>query len=256
MTGAVETPSSRVPATLPAHAARKLRRRGRRTVTGLVRDAGGFWTVMVAAASGGTAWALGARPDPAVALSAGVVVVATAAALFLRPPRSALEAFVFTPDENQWTIGSADATFRLRNSEGLRYLHFLLRHPGLDFSVGEVHENGRDPVAGIDFFGDAGAESEYRRRRRDLEREIQEVELELRKLETEGDHEGAWAVQQELTHKRWALLCLDVTTALWTAISGIAGHHLALAQHLHAAVRTDPWFSYASDSAHTPEWEL
>jgi hypothetical protein len=86
-----------------------------------------------------------------------------------------------------WTIGSDGKSFALRDSRGLQYIAFLLRHPGREFHaldlVREVSPSG-EPEAGEATAlrtGDAGeildpqARAAYKRRLEDLRSEAEEA---------------------------------------------------------------------------------
>src|SRR4030095_14272754 len=53
----------------------------------------------------------------------------------------------FRREGEYWTIGRADASFRLRDTKGLGYLATLLRHPGREFHVLDLVRGGE--AAGI-----------------------------------------------------------------------------------------------------------
>jgi hypothetical protein len=82
-----------------------------------------------------------------------------------------------------WSLAGADPPVRLRDSDGLRYLDHLLRHPGVEFHAADLLPLGRrggDADAPLD--GDAGplldgaAKAAYRRRLEDLRETVAEAE--------------------------------------------------------------------------------
>ncbi|MDD5641745.1 MAG: hypothetical protein PHX53_08860 [Syntrophales bacterium] len=107
---------------------------------------------------------------------------------------------VFQKTGQFWTISFEGRTFRLKDSKGLQYLHFLLAHPGEEFHAqrllaeveGIVSSSGDSPgISGerqflddglsISSLGDAGpllddqARKEYKQRLDDLSKELKEA---------------------------------------------------------------------------------
>jgi hypothetical protein len=111
---------------------------------------------------------------------------------------------VFYKEGNYWTVGVRGKTVRLKDSKGLAYLSYLLRHPAMEFHVldlvggiasgsdgDEVDRTAADSMRGdyelektgihIAGLGDAGevlddkAKSVYRRRISELRQELEEA---------------------------------------------------------------------------------
>src|SRR5262249_30176663 len=103
------------------------------------REAEGLGMMRLAADAARSSLPGGATTTPA----AGSVVVSTDPVPFRR-------------QGEYWTIGRADASFRLRDTKGLGYLATLLRHPGREFHVLDLVRGGEG--AGIGLAEAAGAD--------------------------------------------------------------------------------------------------
>jgi predicted ATPase len=178
-----------------------------------------------------------------------------------------------------WDIAYAGQSLRLRDAKGLRYIHWLLSHPGREVHVAELvlpaaragtkarPENGA--VAGL---GDAGelldprAKAEYRRRVEDLREEIEEASR-------WGDDERRARAEEELDFISRELAAAfglggrarraaDTSERIRKAVSNrirdslarIAREHPLLGRHLSNAISTGTFCSYNPERA--LDWEL
>jgi hypothetical protein len=136
-------------------------------------------------------------------------------AIELKATCQAIAGNVFQKTGHFWTISYEGRTFRLKHSKGLKYLAFLLAHPGKEFHaqrlIGEVEGNVLGPVDGagtrerpflddglyVSSLSDAGpllddrARKEYKQRLDDLAAELEEA----REF---NDYERAGRLEEEI----------------------------------------------------------
>ena len=115
-----------------------------------------------------------------------------------QPMSSDVQIAVFRREGEYWTVGPAETPIRLRDSKGLAYIAYLLRHPGTEFhaldltsGIGSESEEkssarlvlGQENLEGFQIggLGDAGellddeAKRAYRRRLSELREELEEA---------------------------------------------------------------------------------
>jgi tetratricopeptide (TPR) repeat protein len=97
-------------------------------------------------------------------------------------PRGPLAAPRLAREGEYFTLAGAGAPIRLRDSDGLRYIDHLLRHPCVEFHATDLLPLGRRGDAEVPGSGDAGplldreARAAYRRRLEDLRETLSEAE--------------------------------------------------------------------------------
>ena len=182
--------------------------------------------------------------------------------------RATTEANVFRREGDNWLVVFEGRTVRLRDLKGLRYLAWLLTHPGREFHVLDLvaAETGQQMS-----LGDAGellderAKSAYSRRLAEIDDDIEQARaLGDAEREAQADAERDF-LARELARAvglggrdRRAASASErarsgVTRAIRHAIARIGEHHPALGEHLTGAVRTGTYCAYAPDSgAHAP----
>jgi hypothetical protein len=196
------------------------------------------------------------------------------------PPTRTLESR-FRCEGDLWTIQFQDEVCRLKNSKGLHYLAKLLAHPGREFHALELlavetassdqvraglhsHDTDRPGMHTRDI-GDAGevldarAKSDYRRRLRELDEELEEarelgdlgrVERLSEELEALARH-LAGAVGLGGRDRRAGSAAerarLNVTRAVKTVLDKLPESSPRLADHLQRSVRTGTFCSYSPD---------
>jgi hypothetical protein len=117
-----------------------------------------------------------------------------------RVPAAVTEAVLARHADKAWTVKCGEASFRLRDTKGLRYLAELIEHPGVERHVLDLveladpaHANG---AAARQRLGDAGpvidaqAKATYRRR-------IEQLREEVHDAEAFGHYEKAADLQRE-----------------------------------------------------------
>jgi len=187
----------------------------------------------------------------------------------LSPARS-----VFRLEGEYWTIVHAGTRLHLKDSKGLRYIAYLLKHPGqilraLDVVAGVPHgallcafERSPGPVA------DRQALSDYRRHLRDLRQEIEDAK----------EHHDLGRVDKLSTEAEWLERALEeacglngrlrevpsmserarqaLTKAVRTALRRIERGNATLASHLARHIRTGYSCGYNPDADCSIAWEL
>ncbi len=173
------------------------------------------------------------------------------------PPPQSRPRFELTREGDVWNI-RADATFRLRDSRGLRILAQLVAHPGREFHVTDLFappgEAGHVEDAGDAL--DAQAVAAYKRRIEDLRdtcaeaaahndptraararAEIEAISEELAR----GVGLGGRARKSSSTAEKARV---NVRQRLLDALTRIGEHSPALAKHLRQAIRTGTFCCY------------
>jgi DNA-binding NarL/FixJ family response regulator len=187
----------------------------------------------------------------------------------------------FVREGEYWTIAFRGATFRLKDSKGLRYLAELLRQPGVEIHALELvaaaagtarpdAKGSRQAAARADGLevgrlGDAGdmidaqAKAAYRRRLRDLADELDEAGRFNDPERSYRAQEEIDALEQQLTgafglggRARKAGSAserarVNVRNSIATALRVLASHGPDLADHLTMAVRTGTFCCYVAD---------
>jgi tetratricopeptide (TPR) repeat protein len=195
---------------------------------------------------------------------------------------------LFCKESEYWTVGLGAKTFSLKDSRGLAFLAYLLRHPGTEFhsldlvgglSGGEEKQGDRlQPgqenleTAGIHIgsLGDAGellddrAKRSYRQRLSELREELEEARA-LGRVETAGDlEEEIDALSGELSRavgmggrNRRAASASErarqtVAKAIKAARERIAQSDRPLGEFFSRCIKTGTFCSYQPD----PEWPI
>jgi hypothetical protein len=272
---------------------------------GLGRRLGTRGALTIGAVLAAAAWLVGVWPVAAGALGLIVVVVkvlvaligATADEVTGAPPASSVpsvssetvgagDGLVFCREGELWRIGSGETVFSLRDAKGLRYLHFLLGHPGREFHVLELAQHaerlGAVPrqregglpegtfLAGDDSLPvlDERAKAEYRELLRYLEAELEEAralndegrvyrtELDIEALKQEMRRATGLGGRDRRTGGQAERARINVTRAIHGAIDRIAEHDASLAHHLSSTIRTGKFCRYQPDPVRPPVWRL
>ncbi len=202
-----------------------------------------------------------------------------------RPPSEV----VFALSGEYWTVGHPGATFSVRASKGLTYLHRLLQHPGkefhaLDLTSGpeiatEVEDAHKDEAShnialSVGRLGDSG-EMLDAQAKREYRSKLAELREELEKLRRVGDEVGAAEVESELDFlmreiKRAVGLGnrdrrsgsaaerarLNVTRAIKSALEKIAESDPQLAGVLTTSIRTGTFCRYNADHDPAIRWRF
>ena len=177
----------------------------------------------------------------------------------------------------RWTLTCGEAVATVKDSKGLRYLHDLIAHRGVDRHVLHLVELAEAPVdSRVDRrqLGDAGAlidkdaKIAYRRR-------IEELRVEREAAELVGDEDRAWELQRELDalaaelaralglggrHRRAGSAAerarVNVTRAIRTAINRIEEVLPELGRHLDRSVRTGFFCRYEPAADDAVQWSV
>ena len=170
-----------------------------------------------------------------------------------------------------WTVVYEGATFRLKDTRGARYLAQLLYEPGREFHALDLVAVDRGATRPIG--GDAGAVLDrdakvaYRRRIKDLQRELDEAtEWGDRERESRARDEmdaiteqlaGAVGLggrdRKAASHSERARV--SVTLAIRSTLAKVAVHSSALAHHFSSTIRTGTYCSYSPDSRMPIAWQ-
>jgi tetratricopeptide (TPR) repeat protein len=187
---------------------------------------------------------------------------------------------VFRREGEYWTIGFDDATFRVRDSKGMRHLARLLSAPGREFHALELASTDtRSPrpvahreVGPIVGLGDAGAildpeaKAAYRARLTEIREELAEAERwnDPERVSLLADeqralaHELASAVglggRDRVAASAAERARVSVTRAIRAALGRIREQSPGLGDHLDATIRTGTFCSYAPDPRSSIEW--
>ncbi len=195
----------------------------------------------------------------------------------------AVDGRVFRQEGEYWTLAyDGTASFRLRDSKGLRYIAQLLRHPDRDIHALDLVSGGStrsetivdaaEPVAvGL---GDAGAvldgpaKAAYRARLDDLRAELAEAESfgdlgRIESLRGEIDmlsQQLAAAVGLGGRDRRVSSAVerarVNVTRAISDAIGRVREHSPLLARHLDVSIRTGTFCTYQPPDPDDVRWRL
>jgi hypothetical protein len=193
---------------------------------------------------------------------------------------------VFHQQGEYWTIAYAGETFRLRYAKGLAYIAHLLRYPGRELHAidlvnaiaGDNVKPRREQPEATDHerrdLGDAGevldphARADYQRRRRELQRELEEAhafndpgraeraQLEIDFLTQELTRALGLGARARRAGSNAERARVNVTRAIAGAVRKIAHHHADLGRHLSATIRTGLFCSYVPDPRAPVEWVL
>jgi AAA ATPase domain len=201
---------------------------------------------------------------------------------------------VFYRQGEYWTVGVGEDTVRLRESKGLAYIDYLLRHPAAEFHVldlagGIGRREEADPPAhglargddeleraGIHLggLGDAGevlddqAKSAYRRRLAELRQELEEAKALGKVKSAEQLEEEIDALTGELSravglggrHRRAASASERARQTIAKAIKGViervARSDEAIGNIFSRCIKTGTFCSYQPDPEVAIAWEF
>ncbi len=187
-----------------------------------------------------------------------------------------------------WTINYDATTFRLKDAKGLRYIAYLLSHPGSRVHVYDLIEavegsasNDRmtidaesedlEIVREIDAPGptiDGRARSEYRIRLRDLQAELDEADRmndlgRSERLRTEIEMVGQELTGSSGLGRRARGMSPSAERArgmvgknIRSVVDKIRREHLALGRHFSSAITTGYFCAYEPDPDHPISWQL
>jgi hypothetical protein len=178
-----------------------------------------------------------------------------------------------------WTLVYAGATGLLKDMKGLRYLVYLLEHPGQELHVldllgqttsaafEEPEVRGALRAAGLPLL-DATAKASYRRRLAELREDLAEAERHHDAGRAEQAREEIEALTEQLaaavglggrdrsTGSAAERARTTVTHRLRAVIRRIAQHHPGLGDHLATRVRTGTFCSYQPDCERPIVWAV
>ncbi len=203
------------------------------------------------------------------------------------PPAPATDAASMRQEGEFWTVTFAGRTCRMRDSKGLAYVAFLLRHPGRSIHVTEVVHLGSAAPSGasgkprIDEstavrrgLGDAGAaldqqaKTAYRRRYEELEAELDEarqfndlgsierLEREMGFLMQEINSATGLGGRDRRAGSDAERARVNVTRSISRAIQKLDKVHPELARHLDQTLRTGTFCTYVAEPATARTWDL
>jgi len=190
----------------------------------------------------------------------------------------------FRNEGEYWTVSYEGRVSRFKDSKGLRYLAYLLRHPSSEFratalarvsrpaeSAEETDGPGDCPSADL---GDAGevldsqAKASYRQRIKDLTEELKQakrtgdekrglqVEKEIEALSTELARAVGLGGRDRRAVSSAERARVNVTRTIRIAIGRIKEHDAGLATYLDRTIRTGTFCSYQPDPARHIFWNL
>lgn len=164
------------------------------------------------------------------------------------PPRAA--ACVFRREGDLRTVDFAGRTVVLRDLKGMRYLARLLEAPDREFHVLDLvaGETGEGLAEIDDDLDDAAARGDGER----LALARADRKYLVRELAAAFGLGGRYRVAGSTSERARA----SVTRSLRYAVSRIAEHHPAMADHLERTVRTGTYCSYVPDLRLPASWEI
>ena len=199
------------------------------------------------------------------------------------------ETVVFAANGDYWTIGPLGATFSIKASKGLAYIHRLLQHPREEFHVLDlmsgpgaaiVPENSYLETASTDSnlsvgrLGDAG-EMLDGKAKQDYKRRLVELRGQLEDAQELGNSERAAEIESEIDFlareisraiglggrdRRAGSVAerarLNVTRAIKTALQKISEYHSGLGEMLDRSVHTGSFCSYVPYSPTPTVWKV
>lgn len=183
---------------------------------------------------------------------------------------------LFLKEGVYWTVAYIGSVVRLKDSKGMRYLAWLLRHPAHDFLPLDLVGVGGDGdgegavqvrTSGLEIL-DAQAKAEYRQRLADLREELEEAT----NCNDLGRSERLMAEMEYLQSELSAAVGLGgegrktigaaerarstVTKRIKDAIKKIDEVHPPLGQHLRACVKTGSVCGYYPPRDRLPDWKF
>jgi len=202
------------------------------------------------------------------------------------PPKT----LVFAATGDYWTVGELGATFSVKASKGLAYIHRLLQHPDEEFHVLDLMSDpgntaiapqsaylataSTDPNLSVGRLGDAG-EMLDGKAKQDYKRRLVELREQLEDAQELGNSERAAEIESEIDFlareisraiglggrdRRAGSVAerarLNVTRAIKTVIQKVSEHHDGLGKMLDKSVRTGSFCSYVPDSLTPTVWKF
>ncbi len=202
-------------------------------------------------------------------------------------PAPATDAASMRKEGEFWTVTFAGRTCRMRDSKGLEYVAFLLRHPGRPIHVSEVVHLGSGGPSGssgkrrVDEstavrrgLGDAGAaldqqaKAAYKRRYEELHSELDEarhfndlggierIEREMEFLMQEINSATGLGGRDRRTGSDVERARVNVTRSISRAVQKLDKVHPELARHLDQTLRTGTFCTYVAEPATARTWDL
>lgn len=192
---------------------------------------------------------------------------------------------LFRRQGDYWTLGLEAETFQIQDLLGLRYIAYLLAHPGVEVHVtdlvhlgepqgGAARTGHRADVSVRSDLGDAGpvldarAKADYQRRLRDLREELAEAEEmndagRIERLRNEMDtlaHALAGAVGLGGRDRRAAAHAerarVSVNKRITIAIKRVAANDASFARYLSVTLKTGSFCAYHPDPLRPIVWQL
>jgi tetratricopeptide (TPR) repeat protein len=197
------------------------------------------------------------------------------------------EPTVFRREGDYWIVAGDGVVLRLKDSKGLQYIAYLLRHPNREFHVldlvarvtglegddigdDSVSAAVRAPATGVirDQVLDAQARVEYTRRLADLREELEEAERHHDAGRSERLRGEVHAIAEQLAtavglggRSRVATDNTErarsaVTKRIKEALAKVDREHPRLGGYLRDTIRTGTFCSYALDKQRAVQWVL
>jgi hypothetical protein len=188
-----------------------------------------------------------------------------------RTPASRASVVIFRREGEYWVVGDAESPLRLRDSKGLRYIAALIRRPGEEVHVFDLHGGGKS--GDVSDAGDAGpvldetARRSYRERLRDLRAGHEEAARDNDLARAARIRDEIEALSATLAgafglrgRGRRAASMVErarqtVTKAIKAAIARVKASDGSLAQRLETTIRTGTYCAYRPDPASPVDWE-
>ena len=191
---------------------------------------------------------------------------------------------VFRRQGEYWTISYGGEISRLRHTKGLSYIAYLLRNPSrechaidlVDVVEGEDRATQRQAMSGSPArsLGDAGemldaqAKTEYKRRLKELQGELDElralndpgraekVQREIEVLTGELARAIGFGGRERRAGSHAERARVNVTRAIASALQKISEHNTGLGRHFDATIRTGTFCCYTPDPRVPFAWIL
>src|SRR5262245_35675326 len=200
------------------------------------------------------------------------------------PDAPSATAALFRHEGDFWTLAYQGAVCRVKDAKGLRYIAYLLRHPGREFHVLDLIGQGLEPGGrrpghhspgpesrdqrpetghGLPML-DGPAKAAYQQRLTELRDELDEAERFNDRGRAERAREEVDAITEQLAaavglggRDREAASPSErarstVAKAVKAALKRISDHHAVLGRHLQTSIKTGTFCSYAPDEPLAP----
>lgn len=191
---------------------------------------------------------------------------------------------LFRREGDYWTIATGEATVRLQDAKGLRYIHRLLASPGVEVHVLDLTLEGQTVGARTspDALGEEVHADQPSRHpildaqaRRELRQRIEDLREEVEEANANADHARSSRAKDELDailgYLKDAMrpdgssgsmpdeterARVNVSRAIRSSIRKIEGALPSLGHHLDREIRTGAYCCYEPDPAAAPTWLL